>query len=95
MRGLLAPKAWARRCLSQVLLAPPEKRFIFVYHEVSDLAAPHHSPDYSTTVCAFRAQIDLLARAFTFVSLDEIVSRDAGDDGRRLAAITFETASCP
>lgn len=90
MSSLFAPKEWMRRALAKVLLAPPEKRFIFVYHDISDLAAPHHAPDYSTTVCAFRAQIDLLARTFTFVSLEEIVGSGAAHDGRRLAAITFD-----
>ena len=78
----------AKRALSTVLAMPRHKRVIFVYHDVSDLAAPHHTPNYSTTISAFRAQIDLLAHTFTFVPLDELV-RPSGSSAR-LAALTFD-----
>ena len=78
----------AKRALSTALAVPRRKRVIFVYHDVSDLAAPHHTPNYSTTVSAFRAQIDLLARTFTFVPLEELVRPNAS--GVRLAALTFD-----
>lgn len=78
----------AKRALSTVLAMPRRKRVVFVYHDVSELAAPHHTPNYSTTVSAFRAQIDLLARTFTFVPLDEIVRPDGSS--ARLAALTFD-----
>jgi peptidoglycan/xylan/chitin deacetylase (PgdA/CDA1 family) len=84
------PKAWAKRVLSTALVAPSDKRFVFVYHDISDLPTPHHSPNYSTTVSAFRAQVDLLARTFTFVPLDEVVGTGPQRPGRRLAAITFD-----
>jgi len=85
-----AVKEMAKRALSATIAMPPSKRVIFVYHDIADMGSAHYAPDYSTTVSAFRAQIDLLARTFSFVPLDEIVSPVQADAGGRRAAITFD-----
>lgn len=77
-----------KRGLGKVVLVPPGKRTIFVYHDVSDPGAPQHTVEYSTPIALFRAQIDVLARSFTFVTLDDLVGGAGG--GRRLASITFD-----
>ncbi len=75
--------------LSRTVLAGPGKRFIFLYHDISDPDAPQHSALYSTRVRGFRQQVELLARHFKLVSLDEIVTQTR-DGTERLASLTFD-----
>lgn len=65
-------------------------RVIFVFHDLSDPSARHHSPIYSTPPSIFEQQIAWLARRFELVSLDEIVDPERRPDGRPLAALTFD-----
>ena len=65
-------------------------RVIFVYHDLSEPSAPHHSPIYSTPPAIFERQIAWLARRFELVSLDEIIDPERRPDGRPLAAVTFD-----
>ena len=67
----------------------PGRRFIFVYHDVSEPDAPQHSPLHSTRPASFAAQIELLAGAFELVALDDLV-RDTRRLARPRAAITFD-----
>lgn len=85
--GLL--KTVLARGLSRTVLVGPGKRFIFLYHDVSDPDAPQHSPDYSTRPARFRQQVELIASHFHVVPLDEVVSAEA-NGGRRLASVTFD-----
>lgn len=80
-----------KRALGKRLLIPPSRRFVFVYHDISDVDAPQHAVEYSTTPSAFRAQVTTLAEAFDFVPLDDVVRPDhRPSPGRRLASITFD-----
>lgn len=80
-----------KRALGAKLLPPRSSRFVFVYHDVSDVDAPQHASDYSTPVTAFRAQVEFLAKSFDFVTLDEVVSPDRRSPrGRPLASVTFD-----
>ena len=82
-------RALATKGLPRTVLAGQRKRFVFVYHDVSDPDSPQYSANYSTTVRNFKRQVELLARHFKLVSLDDVVA--TGDDNhRRLASITFD-----
>lgn len=65
------------------------KRFVFLYHDVSDPDSPQHSPLYSTRVSQFKRQIELLSKYFKFVPLDEVVAHKPNGK-QRLASITFD-----
>ena len=78
----------ATKALPRTVLAGPRKRFVFVYHDISDPESPQHSRLYSTSVRNFKLQVELLARHFQLVSLDEVVAREV--DNHRLASITFD-----
>lgn len=83
-------KQGVTKALSWRVLSNPGKRFIFLYHDVSEPSEIQHSELYSTSLAAFRAQIDFLIRNFKLVSLDNILS-PALDAGRaRYASITFD-----
>lgn len=75
--------------LSRRVLTGPRKRFVFLYHDISDARAPQYSPLYSTPVEKFKAQVELIARHFKLVSLEEVVA-DGADGRQRLASITFD-----
>ena len=81
-------KGVARRDV--VLALARNHRVIFVFHDLSDPNAPHHSPMYSTPPSIFERQVDWLARRFQLVSLDEIIDPEQRSDGRPLAAVTFD-----
>ncbi|HSS20764.1 MAG TPA: polysaccharide deacetylase family protein [Pyrinomonadaceae bacterium] len=85
--GLL--KNIAAKVLSRRVLTGPAKRFVFLYHDISEPDAPQYSPLYSTLPNSFKTQIDLLAGSFKLVSLDEIVTQ-ASNNQERLASITFD-----
>lgn len=70
-------------------LAGSAKRFVFLYHDVSDPDSPQYSPLYSTHVGQFQRQIELLAKHFKFVPLDEVVAHNPSSR-QRLASITFD-----
>lgn len=75
--------------MSRRVLTGPRKRFVFLYHDISDQDAPQHSPLYSTSVQKFKSQVELIARHFKLVSLEDIVSNNS-DNHQRLASITFD-----
>lgn len=77
------------KALSQRVLTGPSKRFVFLYHDVSDAHAPQHSPLYSTPVNQFKSQIDFIAQHFKLVSLEEVVANGSAQK-QRLASITFD-----
>ncbi|HWN10318.1 MAG TPA: polysaccharide deacetylase family protein [Pyrinomonadaceae bacterium] len=77
-------KALARR-----ILAGPRKRFVFLYHDISDPGSPQYSPLYSTQVQRFKAQVEMIAKHFHLVSLEEVV-KEHPQENRRLASITFD-----
>ncbi len=75
--------------LSRRVLTGPGKRFVFLYHDLSDPGASQYSPLYSTPVAKFKSQVELIARHFKLVSLEEVVA-DSSNRGQRLASITFD-----
>jgi peptidoglycan/xylan/chitin deacetylase (PgdA/CDA1 family) len=75
--------------LSRRILTGAGKRFVFLYHDVSDADAPQHSPLYSTQVDKFKSQVDFIARHFKLVSLEEVVANGSAQK-QRLASITFD-----
>ena len=77
------------RALSQRVLTGRSKRIVFLYHDISDPGSPQYSPGYSTQVKIFRSQVDLIAKYFKLVSLEEVVARDSNHQ-QRLATITFD-----
>ena len=83
-----ALKGVARRDV--VLPLAKRHRVIFVFHDLSDPSAPHHSPMYSTPPSIFERQVAWLARRFELISLDEIIDPERRADGRPLAALTFD-----
>lgn len=85
--GLL--KTSLTKVLSHRILTGPLKRFIFLYHDISDPGSPQYSPLYSTHVLQFKAQVEMLAKHFHLVSLAEVVKEQA-PESQRLASITFD-----
>ncbi|HBB89372.1 MAG TPA: hypothetical protein DC047_17350 [Blastocatellia bacterium] len=77
------------KALPRRVLTGSGKRFVFLYHDVSDPGAPQYSPLYSTRINQFKLQIELLAKYFKFVPLEEVVG-GSGDGKQRLASITFD-----
>lgn len=71
------------------MLVGSDKRFVFLYHDISDPDAPQHSEHYSTRTEEFQEQIEFLTKHFKMVSLDEIVSGDFNHKGP-FASITFD-----
>ncbi len=89
-KGVL--KGVARRVARRDVVLPLARnyRVIFVFHDLSDPSARHHSPIYSTPPSIFERQVAWLARRFELVSLDEIIDPERRPDGRPLAALTFD-----
>jgi peptidoglycan/xylan/chitin deacetylase (PgdA/CDA1 family) len=77
------------KALSRRILTGNHKRFVFLYHDISDAEAPQHSPLYSTPVEKFKSQVEFIARHFKLVSLEDVVA-NGSDHARRLASITFD-----
>jgi peptidoglycan/xylan/chitin deacetylase (PgdA/CDA1 family) len=78
------------KALSWRLLVQSSRRFVFLYHDVSDPGEAHHSRFYSTNVATFRQQIEFLARNFRLLPLDEILSPELDTSREHCAAITFD-----
>jgi peptidoglycan/xylan/chitin deacetylase (PgdA/CDA1 family) len=77
------------KALSRRILTGPLKRFVFLYHDISNAHAPQHSPLYSTQIEKFKSQVELIARHFKLVSLEEVVA-NGSDRHQRVASITFD-----
>src|SRR6266849_2170546 len=77
------------KALPQRVMTGPGKRFVFLYHDVSDPSSPQYSPLYSTGISQFRLQIELLSKYFKFVPLEEVVAHNSNVK-QRLASITFD-----
>ena len=77
------------RALSQRVLTGRSKRIVFLYHDISDPGSSQYSPAYSTQVRVFRSQVDLIAKYFKLVSLEEVVANGPNHQ-QRLASITFD-----
>jgi peptidoglycan/xylan/chitin deacetylase (PgdA/CDA1 family) len=76
--------------LSQRILIGPNQRFVFIYHDISEPGSAQYSEHYSTTAGRLREQLEFLAKHFTLVSLEEILSPQRDRKRERLAAITFD-----
>ena len=48
-------------------------RFIFVYHDISEISEIHHSKHYSTTPDAFIKQINFINKNFVVVQLNQLM----------------------
>ena len=67
------------------------RRFIFVYHDISDENESHFSgKQYSTTVENFKRQIAFLSRKFEFVPLDALVTDNNLSRKKHYASIVFD-----
>lgn len=64
-----------------------DRRFVFLYHDVSDPDAPHHYPVYSTTPSRFREQLHKLKSLFRLTTLRELLDSDSPEN---LASIVFD-----
>ena len=76
------------KVLSRTVLTGGQKRFVFLYHDVSDPDSPQYSPLYSTQVGKFKSQLELITRHFNLVPLEEVVTDSSST--KRLASITFD-----
>ena len=83
-------KKTLKRGLSQRILVSPRQRFVFAYHDISEPGSAQHSELYSTTAGLLREHLEFLAKHFTFVSLEEILSSQGSERRERLATITFD-----
>ena len=77
------------KALSYRILTGSLKRFVFLYHDISDSGSLQYSPLYSTQVREFKSQVELIARHFKLVSLEEVVA-DSSNHNQPLASITFD-----
>jgi len=75
--------------LSRRVLTGSAKRFVFLYHDISDPDSPQYSSLYSTQERKFKLQVDLIAKHFRLVSLEEVVAAN-GNHNERLASMTFD-----
>src|SRR5437879_6095862 len=66
-------KQVVKMALSQTFLAGGDKRYIFLYHDISDPGSAQYSPLHSTPVPRFHEQIEFLTKHFRIVSVEEIV----------------------
>ncbi len=64
-------------------------RFIFIYHDISDVNNPYYSSHYSTNQAVFIKHLDFIQKNFRLVSLDEITNTMLpGNDN--FASIVFD-----
>jgi peptidoglycan/xylan/chitin deacetylase (PgdA/CDA1 family) len=80
-----------RRLLSTLLLLRIRKgkKFIFLYHDVSDPGSPQFSSLYSTTIAAFQEQIETFQKKFTFLSIEDLLNKKLPSN-KNYAAIVFD-----
>lgn len=86
-------KDTAKRFLSNDFFLPfaESRRFIFLYHDISDETEKHFSGEhYSTTVDNFKRQIALLARKFEIIPLDALVTDGNLSRKNHYASIIFD-----
>lgn len=86
-------KNTAKKILSHDFFLPfaESKRFIFVYHDVSDEHEKHFAGShYSTTVDNFKRQIGFLARKFEIIPLDVLVTDADLSRKKHYASIIFD-----
>lgn len=88
----VAREILGRTLLRRNLILPfvRERRYVFVYHDVSEPDSPHHWPVYSTPFRTFVHQVAFLRSLFRLVPLAEIVAPSSGRDRGHLAAIVFD-----
>lgn len=68
---------------------PKGRRYIFLFHDVSDENEKHHSDIYSTSIKQFKKNISLINNFFHIIPLDELVSNNHLDN-KNYASITFD-----
>ena len=83
-------KSLATKTLSRGVLTLASKRYIFVFHDVSDPDSQQFSESYSTPVEVFRNQIEFLSQRFEFVPLNSVLEPRAILRKRRIASLTFD-----
>lgn len=67
------------------------RRFIFVFHDISNEDEKHFSEDYySITVENFKKQLHLLSKKFEFVQLDTLVKDENLSSKKHYASIVFD-----
>jgi len=81
-------KTALKKSLPRRVLGGQHRRFVFLYHDISDHDSPQYSALYSTRVQNFKSQIDLIAKHFDLVSLEQVFAADTRH--KQLASITFD-----
>ncbi len=67
-----------------------DKIFIFCYHDISDENQFQHSQYYSTTVSAFKEQIEFIKENFEIIAIDKLCQQEELKRGVSYAVITFD-----
>ena len=85
-------KEYIRQFLSQNIFLPisSNRRFIFLFHDISDPSSPQFWPDYSTPVDLFKQQLELLKKRFTLVPLEKLVAPHSLGSSGHYASIVFD-----
>lgn len=80
-----------KKILASNFILPFKKgqRFIFIYHDISNVDAPHYSPHYSTRPECFVAHINFLKKHFELCSLDSLLSSSLNPN-KNYATIVFD-----
>jgi peptidoglycan/xylan/chitin deacetylase (PgdA/CDA1 family) len=88
--AIAAAKTMAKRCIASPLLVPRGGRYVFIYHDISEPNARHHSSLYSTIPSRFDEQLRFIRKYFEVVTLDALLAPRTSLRSKRLAAITFD-----
>lgn len=86
-------KNLARKILSYDFFLPfaESKRFILVYHDISDEREIHFAPEYySTTIDNFKQQIRFLSQKFEIIPLEALVIDENLSRNKHYASIVFD-----
>ncbi|MEQ8478573.1 MAG: polysaccharide deacetylase family protein [Fulvivirga sp.] len=66
------------------------RRFIFVYHDISNENSIHHANQYSTTPERFFEQIEFLKSQFEIIPLQQLVNDNDLSSNKSYASLTFD-----
>jgi len=79
--------------LSKNFILPFKKgiRYIFLFHDVSDISSLHNYPVYSTDFTIFKNNIEWIQNNFEIVDLNKLTTADYQDSHHRnLASVVFD-----
>lgn len=67
-----------------------DKIFVFCYHDISDENQFQHSQYYSTTINAFKEQIEFIKKNFEIITIEKLCQLKELNRGVSYAVITFD-----